>query len=275
MLTVLFWNIGGFERADVCARLAHRHAVNVLLLAECTRPNRVLRTLNPTGFPAQYYHHRSQNCRVTTFSTLSGPSLPVIEENRHYSIRRLTHPTSPELFLVSMHFPSKLRMNDEEQERLLRRFAERINELETRSLHSRTLIIGDLNAHPYQRGVVSADGLHGVPTRMIASRRTRTVARQNYKMLYNPMWRFFGDGSPGPPGTYYRSRAEHDCTFWYMFDQVFLRPDLLPYFNDPDLEILTVDGNDSFLFADGTPNRDVASDHLPVLIRLNYPGFDK
>jgi exonuclease III len=273
MLTVLFWNIGGLERAQVCARLAHHYQVTVLCLAECARPTSILRALNPVGSPAQYYYHRPRNCRVTVFSTLPVPSLPVIEENTHYSIRRLVHLASPELILVSMHFPSKLRMKDEEQERILRQFAEQIGETERQASHARTLLIGDLNAHPYQRGVFSADGLHGVPTRAIALRRQRTVAKQSYKMLYNPMWRFFGDGSNGPPGTYYRWRAEHDCAFWYMFDQVFLRPDLLPYFSDPDIEILTTDGKDSFLRSDGTPNRDVASDHLPVLIRLNYPGF--
>lgn len=98
------------------------------------------------------------------------------------------------------------------------------------------------------------------------------VGGRRYRMFYNPMWRFFGDGCPGPPGTYYYWRAEHECAFWYMFDQVLLRPDLLRYFSDPDLEVLTTDGVSSFLRPDGTPDPEAASDHLPVLIRLSYPG---
>jgi hypothetical protein len=163
--------------------------------------------------------------------------------------------------------------SDEDQRRIFERFAGRVGHHESTRAHARTLVIGDFNAHPYQRGMVSADGLHAVPTRAVAARKHRTVDGQRYKMFYNPMWRYFGDAGPGPPGTYYRWRAEHECAFWYVFDQVLLRPDLLPYFTDPNLEVLTTDGVDSFLRPDGTPNPDVGSDHLPVLIRLNYPGL--
>ena len=229
--------------------------------------------LNPSGSAARYSSHPKTACRVTTFSTLDRADLTLVEDSRHYAIRRLASPGCPELVIATAHFPSKLWSQDEEQERVFRHFANRLVEVESQRAHARTLVIGDLNAHPYQRGIVSADGLHGVPTRSIATRAERTVGRQRYKMFYNPMWQFFGDGSPGPPGTYYRWRAEHDCAFWYMFDQVLLRPELLPFFRNPDLEILTSDGVNSFLTADGAPNRTIASDHLPVLIRLNYPGF--
>jgi hypothetical protein len=272
MLTVLFWNLNGRDRAQACARLAHRHGVSVLYLAECVRPQPVLRALNPAGQPAGYYYLRSRESRITTFSTFEAPELPIEVETRHYAVRRLVLSGVDELLLVCVHLPSRLWQAEDEQERILRQLAQRLVESEHRRGHGRTLLIGDLNAHPFQRGVFSADGLHGVPTRSIAARGIRVVGGERYPMLYNPMWRFFGDTGPGPPGTYYRWRAEHDCLFWYMFDQVLLRPALLQYLADSDLEILTTDGVDSFLRPDGTPDPDTASDHLPVLIRLNYPG---
>src|SRR5437763_1143287 len=104
MLTVLFWNVGGLDRAQVCARLAHRHQATILSLAECSRPLSVLRALNPQGSPARYYFHRPQTCRVATFSTLGQSCLPTVEETRHYSIRRLVRAPAPELLLASAHF---------------------------------------------------------------------------------------------------------------------------------------------------------------------------
>jgi hypothetical protein len=32
------------------------------------------------------------------------------------------------------------------------------------------------------------------------------------------MWTHFGDGGPGPPGTYFYERAEHVNYFWNTFD---------------------------------------------------------
>jgi hypothetical protein len=272
MLTVMFWNLCGRDRAQLCARLAHRYGVTVLFLAECIRPLSVHRALNPTGQPARYYSQPKTDCRVAAFSTLERTELPILDVSRHFAVHRLVLPTAPELLLATAHLPSKLRTSEEEQERILRRFAGRLNDLEDRRSHSRTLVLGDLNANPYQRGVVSADGLHGVPTRAIAMKGHRVVGGKRYKMFYNPMWRFFGDGRPGPSGTYFRWRAEHDCVFWYLFDQVLIRPDLIPYCADPDIEIVTTDGETSFVRPDGTPDADVGSDHLPVLVRLAYPG---
>ena len=266
MLALLFWNMGGVDRAQVCTRLPHRHDVTAVFVAECPRPLSWLRALNPPGLTARYFSHPKTARRVTTFSAVGEAALTLTEDSRHYAVRRLILPTAPELLVVTAHLPSKLRSQDEEQERVFRRFAESASEVETQRGHARTLIIGDLNAHPYQRGVFSADGLHGVPTRAIAVRGARTDNRQTYRMFYNPMWQFFGDGSLGPPGTYYRWRAEHDCAFWYMFDQVLLRPDLLPYFVNPDLEILTTDGINSLILPDGSPDRRTASDYLPVLV---------
>ncbi|AGP34359.1 hypothetical protein BE04_41665 [Sorangium cellulosum] len=83
------------------------------------------------------------------------------------------------------------------------------------------------------------------------------------------MWSRFGDGSPGPPGTYYRDGGEHITFFWNMYDQVLIRPDLLDAFRPEELEILHADGASSLLTQGGLPDRGRASDHLPVLFRLS------
>ena len=82
------------------------------------------------------------------------------------------------------------------------------------------------------------------------------------------MWGHFGDADGPAPGTYHYRRSEHVCRFWHMFDQVLIRPALLDCFDSTELTIITEDGTMSFLRDDGTPNRQVASDHLPVLFRL-------
>jgi hypothetical protein len=123
--------------------------------------------------------------------------------------------------------------------------------------------------HPFEHGMVAAAGLHAVMDRRIASRGQRRVNGKNYSFFYNPMWSLLGDASPGQPGTYYRQDSEQVAYFWKMFDQVLLRPSLLPMFDNTSLSILDSDGEISFLKSNGTPDGTLVSDHLPVLFRLN------
>ncbi|MBL8205931.1 MAG: hypothetical protein JNM09_16975 [Blastocatellia bacterium] len=83
------------------------------------------------------------------------------------------------------------------------------------------------------------------------------------------MWGFFGDGSEGPAGTYYYRHSGHVSYFWNIFDQVLIRPDLLPSFRNSDLAVLTDDGDESLLTSHGLPDVAGASDHLPLLFKLD------
>jgi len=78
-----------------------------------------------------------------------------------------------------------------------------------------------------------------------------------------------GDLSPGKPGTFYLSESEHKTFFWNMLDQVLIRPDLINSFVAEELKILDSDGKISFLTSKGFPDDRIASDHLPLLFKLN------
>src|SRR5207249_3164619 len=71
--------------------------------------------------------------------------------------------------------------------------------------HQRTVLVGDFNMDTFHPGVVGAEGFHGMMTRDLVEARERTVSGRAYRFFYNPMWRFFGDHSPGPPGSYFYS----------------------------------------------------------------------
>lgn len=125
------------------------------------------------------------------------------------------------------------------------------------------------NMNPFEDAIVAATGLNAVMDRMVAARRTRTVLAHEYPFFYNPMWGHFGDSIEGPSGTFYDGRSEHVTFFWNMFDQVLIRPELLSMFRNEDLKILGGISETSLLTANGLPNASVASDHLPILFRLD------
>lgn len=144
-----------------------------------------------------------------------------------------------------------------------------IKEAENRAGHSKTVVVGDLNVNPFEPPIVGAHGLHAVMSRRVAMRNMRRVQNKEYRFFYNPMWRHFGERTDGPPGTYYYGSSGYVTYFWNIFDQVLVRPDLIQHFPDDQLRILTSIGETTLIGANGQPNKDVASDHLPMIFKLD------
>jgi len=185
------------------------------------------------------------------------------------TVRHLKVPGLNDIFLACIHFPSKLYCDDASQAMECTAIAEIIRSVERRFGHERTVLVGDLNMNPFEDGVVSASGFHGVMARRVAEAGTRIVQGRKYPFFYNPMWACFGDRPSGPPGTYYYGGSTQKVLFWNMFDQVMIRPDLLPCFDNDSLQVLQSDGINSLLSSDGRPNINMASDHLPLVFGLN------
>lgn len=268
MLTFLFWNLKRSPRLEILAQLVKRHDVDVVMLAECELGVAdVLSKLNSIG--GTVFHYNAGNCeRIAVYSKFTPRFMrPVLEEQR-MSIRRLKPPVGDELLLAVVHLRSKLHHSEASQTMASTEVARAIERAEERVGHRRTVLVGDLNMSPFEYGVVAAGGLHGTMDRRIAARGKRTVGDRSYEFFYNPMWSLLGDASRGPPGTYYLRQSEQVAYFWHMFDQVLVRPSLLPVFHNEDLAILDDDGASSLLTKSGVPDEDIGSDHLPILFRL-------
>jgi len=276
MLTVLFWNVARRPCEKFVANLARGHSVDILVLAECVDPTAVGVALGASGGTKLLAHHPTRTlCRVAVFSRFQPTEFAEVESFGRYCVHRLSGPNRLELLIVSAHALSGRNASLLEQEEELRAIRTRIAKIEDDPAHShtRTLLIGDLNADPFDRRVTAAVGLHAVADRRIAEKQSRRVARQSYRFFFNPMWSFAGKQHPEPQGTYFYRKGKPDDRFWHTFDQVLLRPSLLPYFRDGDVSILRDDGaGTSFQTADGRPDKKVASDHFPILLKLAYPG---
>ena len=184
------------------------------------------------------------------------------------SIRRLSLPGCEPLLIAAAHLPSKMAYSDESQVFESVQLARAISDVEAGEGHHRTILLGDLNMNPFEAGMVGArGGLNAVPSRSIAARDTRIVQREKYKFFYNPMWNYLGDHAD-PGGTFYYENSEPVCYFWNMYDQVLLRPALLKNFRPEHVHILS-DIRGVSLLENGRPDKQMASDHLPVMLELN------
>jgi hypothetical protein len=271
MTTFLFWNLNRKPLEAVVSRLARRHEVDVVMLVESvTSPAVLLTSLNPPATGDYHYVPQLGCSKVELLTRFPASFIPPVFETDRLTIRHLQLPGQVDILLAINHFPSKLHWDDASQAAESSQLAFDIRATEHRVGLTRTVVVGDLNMNPFEDGVVQANGLHAVMSRQVAALGSRTVQEREYPFFYNPMWSLFGDATAGPPGTYfYRGGAQHRVFFWNMFDQVLVRPSLLDRFQTQDVQILDTDGEILFLSQQGVPNRNIVSDHLPILFKLS------
>ncbi len=274
MATFLFWNMAKKTLSEPLFRLVARHEVDVLLLAECVMsPGQVLELLNRE----RTLYHFPQTVvldfeKVRIFTRFSGELLEsrLDHSGFRWTIRQLFVLGSPDILVVAVHLPSKAVYNDYSQASLCRDLAEDIRRIEEVVGHRRTLVVGDFNMNPFEVGMFDAKTLNAETTRAKALAQSRDIYGKEHPFFYNPMWNFFGDATRGPAGTFHYSNSQPVRMAWNIFDQVLLRPDLLPFFRIEELEILSEDGQDSFLTTQsGVPGARGGSDHLPIVFKLD------
>jgi hypothetical protein len=269
MITFLFWNLKRNQLSDLITNLAHLHRVDVLILAECEiSPSSLLLSLNARK--TEYHYAKSLGCdKIKMFTRFSPAFIPPTSEDARTTIRHLDLPVAESILVAATHMPSRVNWSEDSLAHECTNLSRLIRVAEKKAGHTRTVLVGDLNMSPFSKGVVSAVGLHGIMDRQIAQKGKRVVQSKSYPFFYNPMWSHMGDDSSHPPGTHYYNNAEHVNYFWHMYDQVLLRPALLGAFQNKYLKILTSDGSTSLLTRNGLPDPNIASDHLPILFKLN------
>jgi endonuclease/exonuclease/phosphatase (EEP) superfamily protein YafD len=268
-LSFLFWNLQNRPLAGRLASLAADRNADVIVLAECaTAPEELCEVLSRTGQGTFHLPYSVARKLVLLTRLPSGWVRPVFDDPLgHLTIRRIVIPDNTDFLLAAVHMQSKERWTDDDQLVAATHLARSIEGREDEYGHRRTVLVGDLNMNPFEKGVVAAGALHAVMHRRIAEQRSRTVASQKYPFFYNPMWGCFGDRTGGPAGSYFYRKATPVVYFWNIFDQVLLRPDMMHTLQD--LRILDTDGATSLLSGSGTPSTAIGSDHLPLYFRLD------
>ncbi len=256
--------------ANSIASLVDEHKVDVLILAESKIPDMdLIRSLNSVAGPRFSLAPPGLPSRLKIYSRLSSRYVKPIRDSGWIAIRHLVPPIGRNILLVATHLPSKLHQSEQDQVLTCTRFVRMIEEAETEVGHTRTLVIGDFNMNPFEHGIVGAAGIHAVSDRSIATRGTRKVGGEDRRFFYNPMWSYFGDVPPGPPGTYFYDTGTQVNLYWNIFDQVLIRPELLDAFSDENIRIVTQVGSACQISGFERPGKSVVSDHFPILLRLD------
>lgn len=172
-----------------------------------------------------------------------------------------------------LHGFDRRNYDDSTRRAFFRRVAEAVQRREGKAQHQRTIIAGDFNADPFDSAIAAVDGLHALGVRAIKMQASRAVSGAAGPMdfFYNPMWRAYGQQPSSEAGAathHWLGRWAHELG-WHMLDQVVLRPGESSRFPEDQIRILTEVGGISLVTAEGVPDSQTASDHLPVVFHWN------
>ncbi|KAA6345248.1 hypothetical protein EZS27_007178 [termite gut metagenome] len=266
----LFWNINKNNNIyDKIACLAVNEEIDVLMLAEFNgKPTELLLELNKYKTRYNYLPNKTYD-KIHVFIT-SPKLISTICDAPRYTIKSIASPIIGEpINLVVLHYPSKRNWNTNDQSAHAPVLKSEIEKIEDEQGHKRTIVCGDFNMNPFEYGLVQHSGFHAVMEKEIARRRTRKVDSKKYHFFYNPMWGFLGDLGRGKVSGTMCYSSNPTAYYWNLYDQVLIRPDLINYFNDAGLDIVTQIGSTNLLTERKLIDHKNISDHLPIKFELN------
>ncbi len=265
-LTFLFWNINRKPLASQVANIVKKYEVDIVVLAECLEENAI--SINKNLGVEQFIYFHSNCTRIRIFAKSSLGQIEEVFYNKRMTIRKLQINGESILF-AALHLLSKTNIPESVQYNDSIHYNNYICQEEQNADHHRTLVVGDFNMNPFEKGMADYISFNAVMTQGIAQKERRVVQSENYMYFYNPMWSLMGDLSKGVSGTYFYNEG-YNVYQWQMYDQVLVRPQLLRYFDTESVQILKTDGEVNFLKDNGEIDKKKTSDHLPILFSLKF-----
>ncbi len=270
MAAFLLWNVRRKPLDGLVQNLVREHQIDVVLLVEYAFGSSQL----PGLLMRDGLFKRPSSKRFGVFHR-AGHGLARLRYRLgdRVGMWKWTPPSGQEGLLVLLHGLDRRNYDDSTRRVLFRRVSDADRRHEEARNHRRTIIAGDFNAQPFESAVVDADGLHALGVKSVRAAATRKVrgAGAATDFFYNPMWRAYGHRlhPEACAATHYWIGAWAHEFGWHMLDQVVLRPGESARFPEDQLRIITQVGSIPLLDADGLPDVQTASDHLPVVFHWN------
>ncbi|MBX7045085.1 MAG: hypothetical protein K1X86_04530 [Ignavibacteria bacterium] len=280
-MNFLLWNLNHKNLVKEIIWLVEQHQIDILVLIEYENLalNSLINELGKKGKVFYPYIPKITNnfgninrILILIEDNLNKGKIELPDNTRICGLE-INHPNLRINFLA-LHYQTKLYWSDYSQNSHVTSIKDYIEIIEENTNNINTILCGDFNMNPFDKGMVQNYGIHGVMDKRILYKYKNfiTIDSKKYLYFYNPMWSFLGDLGKGAPGTYFYSINQPVNYYWNIFDQVLIREPLIKYFDEDFLDIITriedLDLIDAVMNKYKKKYRNM-SDHLPIKFKLN------
>lgn len=284
-ISIGFWNIdlntdsNKPELLEVIACLCHENGLDILLLAEHAMLNQnSLLNLIYKYSGKKFIEPQPINSRtkVKIFYNPNALSIQRKLDDDRYSICACEIPSSNPILnerflLVSCHLTSfaTIGHDRDNQDAEIRDLTECINQYERTLICNKTVVVGDLNANPFDAPMVERKRLNALSCKALVRKNSKY---KGHRTFYNPMWSHYFDPEENVVSGSYRFNASRNVLrHWNILDQVLVRSELLENFDESSLKIVRKVGNNNLRTRDlRKPNDKKYSDHFPITFQLKF-----
>ncbi|AJH72789.1 hypothetical protein BC30048_4154 [Bacillus cereus] len=259
-MNCLFWNVNLDKLNSDIVDIVLENQIDILALAEYEDD---MDDLKRRFLSEKYdiYELENLGSRVTVLTTYLPGSIERIADKRHYLLFRAPHPSAGKIMFGFTHFFSKSMKDENDYVSKTGRLIHLIEDKESEIQSDYTVLAGDFNMNPFEKGMLQGGCLHAFPTVFEAKKNKRKLDEEEYKFFYNPMWKYFG-GNGEVLGTYYTTPTHTYGLYWNIFDQVLYRPSLMEMFEDVEIKT-KIKGRNLI-----ENNKILVSDHLPIYFKI-------
>lgn len=259
-MKLLFWNLNKRDNADLALTCMREEEVGIAAFAEYSGTE-----FSDDLFIRSGYHSIGLGgCdKVKIIAREPIEILDCFEESRFTVLPMKIGETY--FVVAAAHLVDRMSSADPEPRLVdIRKMMDVIHGYETKASIGKTIIMGDLNANPYDKELLLPNAFNAMLFKgIVRNKATRTWCGDEYPYLYNPTIHWLSEESENYGSFYYSG----DCTspVWNCYDQALVSPELMDSINS--YSYLKRIG-DRDLIAKVRPDSKI-SDHLPLLVDID------
>lgn len=265
----MFWNLKGKNLLGPLIELILENDIDILALSECKALDcqALINSLRIKGKEWKRVEFCSEG-DIKVLAKYSVQIIPYMEEERH-SIYKIGEKENIQLLMV-LHLSSALHLEENARDRKAENMSRILRKIEKEFYVSdqfKSIIVGDFNLQSYAESIIGAYGFNATKSITKALQITRNIDKQEKYFYFNPMWKLMGENKL-VQGTYYNSSdSQIKSIYWYVFDEVLIRPYFIDKFNWNYFNI--VEKTNSYDFVPNSIiDKERYSDHLPLKFEI-------
>lgn len=260
-MRLLFWNVRGNPVSEYVARCAIEHESDIVCLAEhgAVSPNDLCHALR-----GRYkWVNRAMGCDcIRVFAKDNIDVHEVFEQDRFVICSLRFH--AEQYVLAATHLPDRHNHPEPDlRNRCIRRMMVEVADHERATGCNDSIVIGDLNADPYDPELTQLDTFNATPFKEVAMRApSRLSEGEAFRVMYNPTRLSLGE-EPRNYGSFYWSQDQRAMR-WHCLDQVLVSASLANKVSN--VSYLRNIGDEGLIASVAPIGR--ISDHLPLLVSI-------